>query len=121
MQRYEALWESHNEYNMTTPTKTTAPQTTAPNMTMLLNVPQQLRTKGERAEFLYGYHPDITTYDCALPLMWVQQAQQRIPSHISDNISAHLVTCYYKDKSMRIMPITDTGMLILATLATYIN
>ena len=92
-------------------------------MKTLLNCPSVLTTKGDRAEYLYSpaNNPQIEAYDCALPLMWVQQAQQRIPSHISNNISSHLVTCYYKDKSMRIMPLTDTGMLILATLATYIN
>lgn len=85
----------------------------------LLNIPKELTTKGERAEYLYGNNPDVSTYDCAVPIGWVQKAQERLIE--TDNIAGHVVTVYYKDRSVRIMPVTDTGMLALATLASYLS
>jgi hypothetical protein len=93
----------------------------------MLDIPNYLTTKGERAEYLYGANnPHTDTYDCAVPAKWVHYANNRLPdAELRDadasksDIARHVVTVYYKDNSVRIMPITDTGLLALATLATY--
>lgn len=84
----------------------------------LLNIPKELTTKGERAEYLYGNDPRVSTYDCAVPIDWARMANERCTEAETD-IARHVVTCYYKDKTVRIMPITDYGLMHLATLATY--
>lgn len=76
---------------------------------------EALRTKGEIAGYLYGQDPDITTFDSAVPQGWVELAISRG----FDDPARHVVTCYFKDSSVRIMPVTPRGLDILATLATY--
>lgn len=85
----------------------------------LLNVPSHLTTKGEIAEYLYSpsTNPAIEAYDCAVPHYWAQAANSRLTEFDSD-IARHVVTVYYKDKSVRIMPLTDYALRALATIAT---
>lgn len=73
------------------------------------------RTKGAIAEHLYGLDPEIQTFDCAVPQSWVETASQR---GFKDP-ARHVVTCYFNDGSMRIMPVTKYGLDIIATLGTY--
>lgn len=90
----------------------------------ILNVPNQLTTKGERAEYLYSRanNPEVETYDCAVPQGWVDKVHARLPKDTyPSDISRHVVTVYYTDKSVRIMPITDYGLNALCTLASYLN
>lgn len=84
----------------------------------LLKVPAHLRTKGERADYLYGAdNSDVDTYDCAVPLEWCKFADSR---GFAD-AARHVVSVYYKDSSFRIMPVTEYGLRWLCTLATYSN
>lgn len=83
----------------------------------LLSVPTCLTAKGDRAEFLYSplNNADVVTYDCAVPQSWVDAMTRRG----FDNPASHVVTCYLKGGMTCIMPITDYGLRILSTVATY--
>lgn len=84
----------------------------------LLNIPKELTTKGDRAEYLYGNDEMVATYDCAVPMQWARKVNERLPDLDAD-IARHVVTVYYKNRSTRIMPITDYGLKALCTYATY--
>ena len=71
-------------------------------------------TKGERAEKLFSNNPDIQTWDCAIPLSYLQLMNDRG----FNNVSGHFVTVYYHGSSWPvILPISDRGLFIVATLA----
>lgn len=83
----------------------------------LLSCPHVLTTKGERAEFLYSpqNNADVATYDCAVPQSWTNAMTERG----FDNPASHVVTVYFKGGMCTVMPITDYGVRMLATIATY--
>lgn len=68
-------------------------------------------SKGEAAKHLYPY----ATTDCAVPQTWVDNMVARG----FDDPAAHFVTCYFGNNPAVIMPVTQPGVLMAATVATY--